>query len=164
MARNVIVAGIILGLGLGGFVDGILLHQILQWHHMATSASDPAIAENVALNTTLDGIFHAATWVLVVIGIALLIRAWRTTPTAPRTRDVLGAALAGWGIFNVVEGIVDHHILGLHHVWPQGPGGLLAWDLGFLAFGGLLITIGWAMVHTGAAEPRRRPRGRGRPG
>src|SRR4051794_35429080 len=29
--------GTILGVGLGGFVDGILLHQILQWHHMLTS-------------------------------------------------------------------------------------------------------------------------------
>jgi uncharacterized membrane protein len=26
-------AGIFLGLGLGGFFDGIVLHQILQWHH-----------------------------------------------------------------------------------------------------------------------------------
>jgi hypothetical protein len=26
--------GILLGLGLGGFVDGIVLHQILQWHHI----------------------------------------------------------------------------------------------------------------------------------
>ena len=35
-------AGIFLGLGLGGFFDGIVLHQILQWHHMATSAGYPS--------------------------------------------------------------------------------------------------------------------------
>ena len=29
-------AGIVLGIGLGGFFDGIVLHQILQWHHMLT--------------------------------------------------------------------------------------------------------------------------------
>ncbi len=34
-------AGILLGLGMGGFFDGIVLHQILQWHHMATSATRP---------------------------------------------------------------------------------------------------------------------------
>jgi uncharacterized membrane protein len=29
--------GIVLRIGLGGFVDGIVLHQILQSHHMLTS-------------------------------------------------------------------------------------------------------------------------------
>lgn len=31
--------GVLLGLGLGGFVDGILLHQILQRHHMLSSTN-----------------------------------------------------------------------------------------------------------------------------
>ena len=30
-------AGILLGVGLGGFFDGIVLHQLLQWHHMITN-------------------------------------------------------------------------------------------------------------------------------
>jgi Predicted membrane protein (DUF2243) len=29
--------GILLDVGLGGFADGIVLHQVLQWHHMLTS-------------------------------------------------------------------------------------------------------------------------------
>lgn len=29
--------GIVLGVGLGGFFDGIVLHQVLQWHHMFSS-------------------------------------------------------------------------------------------------------------------------------
>ncbi|MCK1539441.1 DUF2243 domain-containing protein, partial [Bradyrhizobium sp. 176] len=29
-----ISAGVLLGLGLGGFFDGIVFHQLLQWHHM----------------------------------------------------------------------------------------------------------------------------------
>lgn len=28
--------GFLLGIGFGGFVDGIVLHQLLQWHHMLT--------------------------------------------------------------------------------------------------------------------------------
>jgi len=32
------IAGILLGPGLGGFFDGILLHQVLQWHRMFTNA------------------------------------------------------------------------------------------------------------------------------
>ena len=34
-------AGVLFGLGLGGFFDGIVLHQVLQWHHMLTSAGYP---------------------------------------------------------------------------------------------------------------------------
>ena len=37
-----ISAGILFGLGLGGFFDGIILHQVLQWHHMLTSDGYPA--------------------------------------------------------------------------------------------------------------------------
>ena len=72
------LAGVILGLGLGlgGFFDGIVLHQILQWHHMATSAGYPPDSlENLKFNTLLDGFFHASTYVFVVIGLALLWRA-----------------------------------------------------------------------------------------
>lgn len=35
--QPLIIAGIVLGLGQGGFFDGIVLHQILQWHHMFTN-------------------------------------------------------------------------------------------------------------------------------
>jgi uncharacterized membrane protein len=35
--------GVVLGVGLGGFVDGILLHQVLQWHHMLTSTDTDRI-------------------------------------------------------------------------------------------------------------------------
>jgi hypothetical protein len=31
------------------------------------------------------------------------------------------AVLLGWGIFNVVEGLVDHQLLGLHHVNETAP-------------------------------------------
>src|SRR5688500_5971320 len=32
--------GLPYGVGVGGFVDGILLHQILQWHHMVSDVDD----------------------------------------------------------------------------------------------------------------------------
>lgn len=153
-SRPLVVASLLLGLGLGGFVDGIVLHQILQWHHMASSVGDPRIAGDVALNTTLDGLFHAATWLLVASGVYALWRAWRR-PEVPRSgRVLLGGMLAGWGTFNLVEGIVDHQILGIHHVHPSGA---LAWDLAFLASGAALLLVGWlvARTHLRARADRR---------
>ena len=34
-------AGILLGVGIGGFFDGVVFHQVLQWHHLVTSAGHP---------------------------------------------------------------------------------------------------------------------------
>jgi uncharacterized membrane protein len=78
-------------------------------------------------------------------------------PPRPALRAHLGLLLAGWGIFNVVEGLIDHEILGIHHV-RDDLGGPIGWDLGFLAFGALLILVGAAMVRSGermVAEDRR---------
>jgi uncharacterized membrane protein len=59
-----------------------------------------------------------------------------------------GLLLTGWGLFNVVEGIVDHHILQVHHV-RDDLGGPLVWDLGFLVFGIALIVAGWSLHRRG---------------
>ena len=129
-------AGILFGLGLGGFFDGIVLHQILQWHHMLTSAGYPATSVgNLEINILWDGIFHASTYVFVVLGLILL---WRTAHRVHlwwSGRLLIGTLLMGFGIFNLVEGIVDHQILGLHHVNETVPASQwLYWDIGFLVW------------------------------
>ena len=61
---------LLLGIGLGGFVDGILLHQVLQWHHMLTSTDEHPMTTVTGLeaNTLADGLFHLATWICVAAG------------------------------------------------------------------------------------------------
>jgi uncharacterized membrane protein len=139
-----IAAGIFLGLGLGGFVDGILLHQILQWHHMISNVQPLTTISNIDLNMVWDGLFHAFDWVLTVIGIILLWQAGKCEDVAWSSQTFVGSILIGTGLFDVVEGLIDHQILGIHHVKP-GPN-QLAWDLGFLALGAMLIIIGWIMI------------------
>jgi uncharacterized membrane protein len=144
---------LLLGVGLGGFVDGIVLHQLLQWHHLLTDTGDHP-ADTVAgleANTLADGLFHVATWICVAVGSWLLYRAWRAGRLAAAPRAHVGMLLAGWGAFNVVEGLVDHQLLGIHHV-RDDLGAPLGWDLGFLAFGAALAIVGVAM----ARDPGRR--------
>ena len=165
--RPLIAAGLLLGAGLGGFVDGIVFHQILQWHGMVTAkyprdgVNPHAVLVNMEVNMFWDGVFHAFTWLMTALGLALLWRAgWRAdVPWSGRTFG--GALLLGWGLFNLVEGIVDHHVLHVHHV-VEGPGHL-AWDLGFLASGVLLVVAGWALLRVGRADvtPRGSPPVRG---
>ena len=144
-------AGIFLGLGLGGFFDGIVLHQILQWHHMATSAGYPPDSlENLKFNTLLDGLFHAATYVFVVIGLARLWRAAHRQHLWWSGKMLVGSMLMGFGLFNVVEGIVDHHVLELHHVNETvPPGQWIDWDIGFLVWGAAMLFIGWQLLKAG---------------
>ena len=145
---------LILGLGFGGFLDGIVLHQILQWHHMLTGEHGGEPMTTVAgleANMLVDGFFHVATWVLVMTGSLLTLRAWQRGQLAPPWRGHVGLLLAGWGAFNLVEGLIDHQLLGIHHV-RDDLGGPLGWDLGFLASGVLLLAVGLAMARGG---PRR---------
>jgi uncharacterized membrane protein len=111
------VSGLLYGLGLGGFIDGIVLHQILQWHHMVSDLSRYPVSTIAGLevNTLADGFFHLATWVLVLVASIAAITAWRQGRLAPNWSFHFGLVLTGWGIFNVVEGLIDHQIFGVHH-------------------------------------------------
>jgi uncharacterized membrane protein len=139
-------SGLLFGLGLGGFVDGIVLHQILQWHHMVSSTDDapPNTVAGLELNTLADGFFHLATWVLVLAASVTTLTAWRAGRLAPSWSFHFGLVLAGWGVFNVVEGLIDHQLLGVHHV-RDDLGAPLSWDVGFLVLGALLIAGGWLL-------------------
>ena len=149
MRRRLVLAAVLLGIGLGGLFDGIVLHQILQWHHMISTPTPPNTLDNLELNTLGDGIFHAATWIVTVAGVFALMRANGARHQDGGTRTLIGGLLTGWGLFNTVEGVVDHHLLNLHHVRP-GPDEFL-YDAAFLAWGTLMLTVGITMIRN--AEP-----------
>jgi uncharacterized membrane protein len=150
--------GILLGLGLGGFFDGIVLHQILQWHHMvsATGEHPTNTVAGLEANTLVDGFFHLVMWVLVLAASIATIRAWRQGRLAPNWSFHFGLVIAGWGIFNVVEGLIDHQVLRIHHV-RDDLGGPLLWDLGFLVVSVLLVLAGWLLYRRGLAALERAP-------
>lgn len=153
-------AGICFGLGLGGFFDGIVLHQILQWHHMVSAVYPPDSVRNLDINTLGDGLFHAATYLFVLIGLVLLWRAGSRQHLAWSGKLLSGTLLLGFGLFNTVEGLIDHQILGIHHVNETVPRDQwLAWDLGFLAWGVAMLIGGWFLLRAGRRETARAVRG-----
>jgi uncharacterized membrane protein len=150
--KSLKLPGIILGVGLGGFLDGIVLHQLLQWHHMLTSVDSSRIpgsypadtVHGLQINTVWDGLFHTFTWLAVLTGLGLLYsRLTRSRGRVWTSGALWGWMLVGWGSFNLVEGLVDHQILGIHHV-RTGEHQLL-WDMGFLALGAILVAAGWLL-------------------
>lgn len=154
-------AGILFGLGLGGFFDGIVLHQVLQWHHMLTSAGYPADSlRNLEINVLWDGLFHMSTYVFTVIGLIILWRHSRRAHGRWSWKQLPAAILIGFGAFNVVEGLVDHHLLGIHHVNETVPRAQwIWWDIGFLVWGAAMLIGGWLWLRrsrrVGPAPARR---------
>jgi uncharacterized membrane protein len=152
-----IAAGVVLGAGLGGFADGIALHQILQWHNMLSGWRPPDTLVDAKVNMTYAGIFHAGVWALTLIGLAMLWRAGSRPDVPWSGKTFVGALVMGWGLFNLVEGVIDHQLLGVHHVYEY-TADKLPWDLGFLAVGGvLMLVVGWLITRDGGKDTA--PRG-----
>ncbi|WP_375426852.1 DUF2243 domain-containing protein [uncultured Sphingomonas sp.] len=141
--RAVVRAGVAIGIGMGGFVDGILFHQILQIHNMLSARIPPDTLVGAKVNMVWDGVFHAFVWGVTALGVALLWRARGGSARVPG-RMFGGALLLGWGSFNLIEGVIDHHLLALHHVVERlGPS---VWDWVFLVSGVALAATGWMLT------------------
>ncbi len=143
-SRLLFGGAMLLGSGLGAFLDGIALHQILQWHAMISSVVEPVTLVSSKVNMFWDGIFHLFSWAATVVAIAIVVRELPHAAPNVRARAIIGGAIGGWGLFNLVEGVINHQIFGLHHVHPGR--NQIIWDMGFLASGIALILIGFAIA------------------
>jgi uncharacterized membrane protein len=149
--------GITIGVGIGGFVDGIVFHQILQWHDMGSAVLPPVTMAAMRQNMAWDGWFHVVTLLVTVTGIFLLLREATQGRQLPVARGLAGQMLMGWAGFNVVEGIIDHHVLGIHHVMDlPAHDPLLDWL--FLALSVLVGIGGWLLATKGDVAARTRLR------
>jgi uncharacterized membrane protein len=145
--RPLLASGTLLGLGLGGFLDGIVFHQLLQTHNMLSAVIPKTNVVNLEVNMFWDGLFHAFTWLVTVWGIALLFRAGKHADVPWSSRAFIGSLLFGWGIFNFVEGITDHYLLQVHHVIERL--GLSIYDAAFVASGVFLAVAGTFLIRRG---------------
>ena len=146
-------AGIVLGIGLGGFIDGIVLHQLLQWHEMLSNKIAASDYVGKSVNMFWDGVFHSFCFGVVLIGIIMLWSASKSPLVLKSGRLLIGSVLSGWGIFNIVEGLINHHWLKLHNVMEYS----LDHDLGNMLFLGssLLITVSGSILSIDAIRTLR---------
>lgn len=107
-ARSVLFTGILIGIGIAGFLDETIFHQLLQWHtfYWATDERGRIFS---------DGLFHLFSSLLLLWG---LFRVWHGRA---RWREASGpiliaVILMGAGGFNFYDGIIQHAILHLHLV------------------------------------------------
>lgn len=148
-------SAVLFGLGLGGLFDAIVFRQMLQWHHMVSGWVPPVSLESLRTNTRWDGCFHGVAYLFVLAGIALLWRKAGAREVYWSHKLLAGGMLIGWGAFNLVEGVVDQSLLGIHHFNETAP---LAqqpyWDLLFLLWGLLMVISGRALQRLGRRRQR----------
>ncbi|MBP1804361.1 DUF2243 domain-containing protein [Rubellimicrobium aerolatum] len=148
-SRGLVWAGV-LGFALSGFFDGILLHQILQWHHLLSLVPGVDLREQVLW----DGLFHALMYVLAALALAGLWRAGRAG-AMPLGARLGGALLLGFGGWHLVDAVLSHWMLGIHRIRVESEVPL-AWDLLWLgAFGLAPMALGWALLRRGGGRPGR---------
>lgn len=129
-------AGLFLGLGLAGAaLDGMLLQQGLGWHPVATQPQ--AAYEATSL-------FFVATLATLLVGLDLLFRLPAEVRRS-RKREIAGWSLIGAGLFELLVGLGDHHLLALRHVRPD-VANVVFWDIAYLAVGLVLCAVGAALL------------------
>ena len=126
-------AGYVLGVALGGFFDGIMLHQVLQWHHLLSLVPGEPLRD-LGVQILADGAFHVLMYVIALIGLALLWRHRRAFAAEGAGRRLLSATLIGFGVWNAVDVVGFHWILHIHRIRVDVPTeDRLFWDLLWLA-------------------------------
>ncbi len=134
-------AGAVIGFSLGGFFDGILLHQVLQWHHLF-SLVPGEMWRNIRNQILMDGWFHVLHYAIVLVGLWLLWSARAGFAGLGSDRRLLGAALLGFSVWQFVDVMLFHWILMIHRI-RIGVASPLAYDLGWLvAFGVTTLCAG----------------------
>lgn len=146
--KKVTRAGIVLGIGFSGWFDGFMLHMILQWHHMLSNVIPLDSMENMHRLMTADGIFDASCFVIILTGVFLLWSAAYQRSPVPSLQTFVGQLIFGFGLFNLVEGIIDHHILAIHYVRQTPDYAIYNWT--FLVVAGVLpILLGSMLMRFG---------------
>ena len=59
----------------------------------------------------------------------------------------MGRPSWGFGAFNLLEGLIDHQLLGIHHVNETVPREQwIYWDISFLIWGAAMLLCGWLLL------------------
>jgi uncharacterized membrane protein len=159
-SRQLAWAGYLLGFALGGFFDGILLHQVLQWHHLLSSL-EGGIFGDIRVQVLADGLFHVLMYILAAIGLLQLWRGRRDYAARDGDRFMLARALLGFGIWHVLDTLLSHWILRIHRIRPESDNPLF-WDVLWLAVFGLAFLVAGLVLcrkKRGTPTPRVRSGG-----
>lgn len=99
--------GFLFGLGLVGFIDETVFHQLLHWHHFYDKSTTD-------IGLVSDGIFHAFSW-FATIGSSFMLADLHRRHAFWLKRWV-GGLFLGAGSFQLYDGVVQHKLMKLHQI------------------------------------------------
>lgn len=118
---------------------------------MLTSAGFPQDSvPNLKINTLWDGIFHAFTYIFVVVGLILL---WRQAH-----EDTYGGLASCWqaqycsGSAFSTSLKASLTIIYSASTTSTRPCQWIYWDVGFLIWGAVMTVVGWWLLRRGSVE------------
>ena len=130
---------LLVGVGLAGTADEVVLHQLLGWHHLYDGGG-------LSAGLVSDGVFHVLSTVLLVMGVVLTMRTMGTRHRGEGSvrRRITGGVLVGAGGFNLYDGTIQHKVLHLHEV-RRGVDPL-PYDVAFIGLAALLLLGGLVLL------------------
>ena len=142
--RRSLGAGVLIGIGVAGFIDEVVFHQLLHWHHFYDRSTRDA-------GLVSDGLFHAFSWAAIVTGLFVFADLQRRHSTV--VRRVQAGALIGSGGFQLYDGLVHHKLLSLHQI--RYDVSLLPYDVAWNLAGALALVAGLLLLRRSAPAAGR---------
>lgn len=128
-------SGILFGLGLAAFIDEVVFHQLLQWHHFYDKST-------LEIGIISDGFFHAFSWFATIGGLFMFADLRRRK--ALSISRWWGGVLVGAGGFQLYDGIIQHKLMRIHQI--RYVENLFVYDLTWNIIAVLMIIVGLVLI------------------
>lgn len=143
-SRRSLVAAIVAGLGFSGVLDVLVLHHVLQLHHLVSARVDPGTVSGLRTNVLADGLFTLAMLGIMLVGLGWVWRVDRRTASPLSLAPLSSAGLVGIGLFDLIDVLVNHYLLGLHHATHGGAFRDPQWVVISVAFTAAGLVLLWS--------------------
>src|SRR5690348_14176677 len=141
MTARSLTAGVLIGIGVAGFLDETVFHQLLHWHHFYDRSTPAA-------GLVSDGFFHAGSWICTVAGLFLYADLRRRG--VRQARALWAGGLIGWGAFQVYDGLIQHKVFGLHQIRYHVD--VLPYDVVWNVAGAVAVVAGLVLLRAARRE------------
>ncbi|WP_436938762.1 DUF2243 domain-containing protein [Staphylococcus xylosus] len=140
-------SGILFGLGVAAFIDEVVFHQLLAWHHFYDKSS-------MTIGLVSDGLFHAFSWFATVASLFLLADVKRRNSFW--VKRWISGILLGLGFFQLYDGLIQHKIFRIHQIRYEVH--ILPYDIVWNAIAIIILIVGF-IVFIQTQKYIRRKRG-----
>lgn len=137
-------SGLFFGIGLIAFMDEVVFHQLLQWHHFYDLAT-------TRIGILFDGLLNSFAWFAAIFSLFMVADLRRKN--AFWLKKWIGASFLGAGAFQLFDGLINHKVLNLHQIRYNVD--LLPYDLIWNISAVLLLLTG-AFILSKARTPQKK--------